>query len=405
MSWRDNLQPAKLGKSSFQIDTSGAQLGRNVQVHEYPGRDTPYSEDLGRKTRHFQLDCYVLADAANNYDYMPERDALIAELETAGNKTLVHPYLGEMTVTVVDCDGPRESSREGGMARFTITVVESGQLAFPSSTTDTQESARKRAANALQEVSISCARRFSVEDASDQVREAAVSLLEGWATELSTLTAYITTVPSALTDFTRDLSEFSSSASQLILVPQTMTSTALALFEQFDMIVQEPPAALEITRGLFGFGDDNTAAPAFGAASRVQQDANEDAFNDFIQQAALLTAVRVATDIDFDSADEALNLRDELLDVFDNLAESASDDTAYYALVDARTAFVEDMQTRAAQLNRLMKVTLPESRPALALAFELYADATRDAEIIARNQVVDPLFLPGGVELEVLTNG
>ena len=102
MTWRNNLRPAKLGKASFQVDSADGQFVRNVQVHEYPLRDKPYVEDLGRKARRITLECYVLADIANKYDYMPERDALIAELESAGTKTLVHPYLGALKVNVVD---------------------------------------------------------------------------------------------------------------------------------------------------------------------------------------------------------------------------------------------------------------------------------------------------------------
>ena len=43
--------------------------------------------------------------------------------------------------------------------------------------------------------------------------------------------------------------------------------------------------------------------------------------------------------------------------------------------------------------------------PALVLAHRLYDDPSWDADIVARNDVVHPGFVPGGVDLQVLSNG
>ena len=43
--------------------------------------------------------------------------------------------------------------------------------------------------------------------------------------------------------------------------------------------------------------------------------------------------------------------------------------------------------------------------PALALAQQLYADALREPELVLRNRVRHPLFVPGAVPLEVLADG
>lgn len=405
MSWRANLRPAKLGKASFLVDsTAMPQMGRNVHVHEYPQRDKPYVEDLGRKTREFTLECYVLSTADNNHDYMPDRDALIAELETAGTKTLVHPYLGEMKVTVTDPTGPRESTREGGMARFTITCVESGERVFPSAATDTAAKATTKATAALQVEQTQFAKAYDVSSAADYVSSSAVELVQGWTTTLRDIVDRATTVPEQVTDFVSAVSELSDAASQLILVPQTLASKALELFAQITNIVSEPPAALDIVRSMFDYGDDLAVAPSTGASSRIQQATNQDAWTALIKHASLLTAVSTGAAMDFDSADDALALRNELLDVFDAQTDVAATDEQYYALVDARTAFVADMETRAAQLAKLLHVTLPESAIAIALAYDLYMDATRDTEIIARNTISDPNFLPSGIALEVLSN-
>src|SRR3546814_21041436 len=80
-------------------------------------RDDAYVEDLGKRPRQFEIDCLVIGD-----DYMSERDKLLDAVETAGPGTLVHPYLGSIEAECVDCRW-RETTEEGGMARFRFTFV------------------------------------------------------------------------------------------------------------------------------------------------------------------------------------------------------------------------------------------------------------------------------------------
>lgn len=76
MSWRDQLRDGSFRGVPFKIQASRALVGRRGQVHEYPLRDKPYAEDLGRRARAFNVECFVLGA-----DYMAQRDALIAALE------------------------------------------------------------------------------------------------------------------------------------------------------------------------------------------------------------------------------------------------------------------------------------------------------------------------------------
>jgi prophage DNA circulation protein len=63
----------------FAVRRSDAQVGRRTVQHEYPQRDTPFAEDMGRAARRFSLDAYVLGP-----DYDQARDRLIDALEARG---------------------------------------------------------------------------------------------------------------------------------------------------------------------------------------------------------------------------------------------------------------------------------------------------------------------------------
>lgn len=415
MSWRDQLRPAQLGVASFMVESVDGALGRNTQVHEYPLRDQPFVEDLGRRARRFTLDAYVIGP-----QYMAARDALIAQIEKPGPTRLVHPWLGELQVSVVECQGPRESTREGGMARFSITVIESGDRVFPSADVDTAANVAEQAHTAALASMESFNAEFSAVAAPAFVASSATDLVRGFTDHLRGLVRTVTTVPGPIAELLADLTDLSGAVSSLILVPQTLSSRIASLVESIDNIVDQPQFALDIARSLFNFGDD-LPAPSTQTPSRARESQNQVAFVGLIQTQAVIAGARITAQIQF-AAGEAIGasafanapqyrtfedvnlLRDELIGQLDAKAEAATSDALYYALVDVRTAIVMDLQTRAAPLARIVALTLPESAPTLAVAYDLYGDATLDREVIARNLIRDPNFAPGGRVLQVFSD-
>ena len=67
----------------FGVRSQDSEGGRRVANHEYPGRDEPWAEDLGRKARTHNLEM-ILVGA----DYMQRRDKLVSALEEGGSATL-----------------------------------------------------------------------------------------------------------------------------------------------------------------------------------------------------------------------------------------------------------------------------------------------------------------------------
>lgn len=50
MTWKDRLQDASFRGVPFKVEEESAGTGRRVETHEYPNRDKPYTEDLGKIT-------------------------------------------------------------------------------------------------------------------------------------------------------------------------------------------------------------------------------------------------------------------------------------------------------------------------------------------------------------------
>ena len=135
--------------------------------------------------------------------------------------------------------------------------------------------------------------------------------------------------------------------------------------------------------------------------SRKQQATNQDAIISLVRNTALVEAARDASNSNYDSAEQAINTRDEVADALDDAMQTA-DDKTYMAIQDVRVALVNDMTVRAANLKSISSFTPQATMPALVLAHNLYQDALKDSDIIVRNNIKHPGFVLGGSSLEVL---
>lgn len=126
MSWRSRLRQASFRGVPFHVEDVAGESGRRLVVHEFPKRDTPYAEDMGRAARRYTVHGYVIGA---NFDI--GRTALVAVCEMDGPGLLVHPSLGEV---MVRCEfiGHVERRTEGGFAQIDMVFVEAGGAAGPS---------------------------------------------------------------------------------------------------------------------------------------------------------------------------------------------------------------------------------------------------------------------------------
>jgi prophage DNA circulation protein len=129
--WRDDLQPASFRGALFHVEAGAKESGRRIVVHEFPKRELPYSEDMGRRAMQFSVRGYCITFPLDTgiplygRDYRIARDALIDQLETEGVGVLQLPTLSPFTVV---CPRYQWSEEEGtgGYCVFDMTFVEAG---------------------------------------------------------------------------------------------------------------------------------------------------------------------------------------------------------------------------------------------------------------------------------------
>lgn len=404
-AWRKQLQRASFRGVPFYVRSADTEEGRRGVLHEYPLRDEPFVEDMGRKAGEFSLEAFVLGD-----DYFKARDALRDALKKPGVGELVHPTLGRLNVAqVVPFRFVESLVDEGGVARFTLRFTETADNLQPSAETNTSAVVDAQADAASEAVADEFADEFSVDGLPEFTAADAMTLLSDAAAAIEAARAGVMPDLTVVGEFLGEVSRFSSSLSSLVLAPRTLAVQVLGLASGLRNAVLRPINAVTSLAKFFGYASSRTPVPLTTPSRRAQAN-NRTAIVSLVQRAAVIEAARASARIDFSAAgsprityQQAIALREQLADALEDAASTASAD-AYNALMDLRAAVVRDITARGADLPRLVTISMPATLPALVVAYRAFGDATREAEIVARNPTIvrHPGFVPGGVPLEAL---
>lgn len=127
-------------------------------LHEFPLKDLPLPEDMGRKASEFVVDGFLIGE-----NYLSDMKRLIEALTEAGSGTLIHPSLGTLQVALAHPARLREQFIEKrGMASFSLAFVEAGEETQPSTAVDTQQVVDDAADDAYGPMEDDFASEFSV---------------------------------------------------------------------------------------------------------------------------------------------------------------------------------------------------------------------------------------------------
>lgn len=130
--WRDKLLPASFRNAEFHVEAMSEDNGRRLVMHEFPKKNTPYAEDMGRRAYGYTVRGYIVAYMRDTpsplyqRDYTLARDALRAALDQGGGGRLQLPSLPPVIVAV-DRYRMTEEQRLGGYCTFDIQFAEQGE--------------------------------------------------------------------------------------------------------------------------------------------------------------------------------------------------------------------------------------------------------------------------------------
>ncbi|MBB5462872.1 DNA circularization protein [Paraburkholderia sp. Cpub6] len=433
-SYFDQLRPASYRGVPFVSLGSEAAFGRRNQMHQYPQRDTPWIEDLGRGARRVRMHGFVIGD-----DVIAQRDVMIAAVETAGDGELIHPTLGRLSVNL---DGFRsiEHWQHGRYFEFQFEFIEAGQRTYPTAETATTQSVL----NAATGLNVAAALNFAKTALTAISYGAAVlgtvvNTALGWYTYAKNIVGDARNLFQLLFNLPGDFGRFAGgatvptfskypsssmqsgqttesmieAATAARAAVSTAASTMAAAAASFDATTvdaftssvqgvasavlaatNDPDDSIRLLSTLSTFVPDaGTTTSVIGTAMGNMQSACSDLF----RRTAIGSVAQASSTYQPTSSDDAARVRDlvtGLIDTEMTVAGDQGEDETYEALSTLRAAVVADLNKRGAGLSAIKTFTLPSTLPSLALATRLYRDPTRADELVAQANPVHPAFMP-----------
>jgi prophage DNA circulation protein len=417
----------------FVVLGGDSEFGRKTQVHEYPFRDLPWVEDLGRKTRRFQLTGFLVGD-----DVIAQREKMVSACEVKGPGNLVHPTYGAKTLSLIDFKAV-ERWEKGRYFELTFSFVEGGPRIFPVVGTSTGTAVRNAAFQANSSAALDFASTvLSALSAGAAAVSMAVSTALAWHNNAQALVGDATNLFNLVCSLPGDFGRFFSGNSLGVLqstAPITgSTSTIASLIAlgaenraavatagsglsaaaanlqvsttaAFSTAAQgvasallastvNPADGLRLLALLANFTPDvATPNSQIGAAMATMQTACGDLF----RRAAVVALATASSTYQPTSYNDAQNVKMTVTGLLDDEITTAGDegdDSTYGALRTLRQTVVTDLTTRGANLAQTTTFKFGASLPALYLANRIYQDSTRSDQLVAQANPIHPAFMP-----------
>lgn len=427
------IQSASFRGVPFAVTSSDMSGGRRLAVHQYPGRDTAWAEDMGRSARRFRLRGFILdGDILISGDTIDlQRSNLVTAIEKAGTGTLIHPTLGSLTVAF-DRGSIGEGLGANSYSEVELEFVESGEQTYPSATASTSSDATDAA------VDLDDATTDAAVDAMSDALDAggtvaqALAAASSWAAVIQSAVADATAMYRLAAQLVGSFGRYSSGANAGVsgsntspyasgttvaeIVPTASANRQAAIEAAEDFVAVVEAANLSSASDVADAAD---AAKAMIAAlvaacadpadairlllSLLQHEVTgltsdmATAINRLVLRITASALTAAVAQYQPQSADDAAARMSEIGAALYDLMTTAADageDECFATLRQCRGAVVTDLRSRGMTLARLRTFTFAVPLPSLVLAQSIYTDAARADELVTQTDPVHPLFMP-----------
>ncbi|EOX8560745.1 DNA circularization protein [Salmonella enterica subsp. diarizonae] len=432
--------------------------GRHIVKREYPLRESGGADDLGPKLPAFTFTVIVQGD-----DAQVQRKALRDALYAPGVGELIHPDYGTLNV-LIDNFESRYNVSEQRVVEFTITAVPQANDTAPDAQQDTAAALTQKTGSGLNSVFNTLADGWSVvsdnlhdlQAMMDTVSEkidalentvSSVGILQDISTFAASFTAMKGNITSLITSPLRMAQQFAGVFSGLIALPSvpamsllrnhtgTTPSGSLAVPDE----AVRSQGGTQLYQSLSAFYDTLTTQDArrslTGLTPATQN--NIRLLQSVMQSAVVLAQAQTAgklltiavaqagvpapvplsgsgtgAGVDASAPVSLLQSAGDVRAVSHALGQSLDAQVLAFsgqgftrtalALREARLALVEDLTTRGVHLPGTSSVAVRTTQPALVTLYRATGNSVQWQRFVRRNNVIHPLFVPGGQVLEVI---
>lgn len=410
--WMKDLRPASYRGAKFWVDKDDYATGRRLVVHEFPHRDAPYVEDLGRKANTVTITAYVVSDQADR-----EAASLRRACDAGGAAKLQLPLEG-LKAHCQDFTRTHQKDRLGFIA-FSITFVRDGTGPAPASTAYLSRLVSSSVASVAKAARAYFAARYAGLRVGGFVRDAAVARIQMQAARLDVARATMRAKASAAPAAARKVADLYADAGALAVggqsgdkytptqfsrlaesstsgLPERVDSAMSAIMDAADT-PEEAAATFAQIIDLIPASESVATTPS--VALKI---ANERAIDTLFRVTALSYWAAALAEREYADPRDARQARADVGEYFaaeiERIAPGPAAEDMAAALREISGHAVRFLSGAVADLAPVVFAETNERMPALWWAGVLYADGERAEELFRRNGVIHPLFMPRRVE-------
>lgn len=408
MSWRDRLMDASFRGVPFFVESTRREANPLEADHTIPGQvDAADAVDvipLGAGPRVHTIDAFVWGP-----DYDRDVASLEEALETPGPGALIHPYRGALLVVRIGKVFTDHHKDRGGYARIRFTCKETsdeGMMVLAAEDVESPAAA----------LSLAGADLLNPYDLAAAAESVGASVLETYESAVGAIRdAYATVVRAVgvIDQVDAKLAELGALVEDFIALPgETLGRVGSVFDELLDIAASVESAPSRFVAALVGavasFADQLLDAEETRPSRRADEAEVRHRVAVAVWAGVLGGALRAGSSASYASRGAALRARATMLEEVDRFidfgAGDATADAAHlHALIhEARSTYAALLDQVARRLPEVREYTVPEAIPAIALAYQLYGDPLREAEIVERNALATPDLIPAGTVLEVV---
>lgn len=454
VDWLSTLRRASWRGVPFHVESDDVSVGRRLVVHQFPNRDRPFVEDLGEEAITYSVTAYVASDAA-----IGEASALVKACRTRGASTLVLPVEGAVRARCQSCTRTHDRDRMGYIA-FGLDFVEAGVSLSAAPFGLLERLVGLSYDTALSSITGAFINQFDLVRADSWVVESAlaefdaiVDTVDAIASSTRMNTANASGVGRLIERFARDREVILADGRDSVLISQTSLGLASidvadgAFITRADEIFTElrenayseqdayeafatlaDYEADETTLSTFAVGGTqptttsiirNNVSVLLAASNQIaalgfagspettygvsgMQDANNlQAMRSGLRRLSLGHMAIAASEADWKTREAAINARAAVVELYERELESARAATdVYQAMAEVRGKTAQAITEKIADLDPAIVIEAQAVLPSIVWAYRLYEDANRSSDLVERNDIAHPSFMPTEFEAE-----
>jgi prophage DNA circulation protein len=211
-------------------------------------------------------------------------------------------------------------------------------------------------------------------------------------------------VVDTITNVALEMSNTLNNAVSLLKTPQVFIARISALYN----VIGSFSTPLDALKNIKNTSNLNTAEEIVRIDTNTEKGKREAESKQQIellcQRAGICSQANIIASMVFNSSKEADDVLNDFISQVEEqiITEVPTDEETLQALKDLRSVLVQDIANTIKKLPDTKIIQIPQSIPSVVLAYELYEDIDRADEIIKRNNISNPCFIPARTDLEVL---